>query len=74
MNEKLTNLCLEAQIRLRSFWEDFKTEEKGAAEIVAIILIIVVVIAMVVIFRDRIETIIEGVFDDADTFVGETVP
>ena len=66
MNEALLKAWIGAQIRLRNFWEDLKSEENGAVEIIAMILIIVVVIAMVTIFKDRIKTIIENVFGQAD--------
>jgi|GEM_PF-1234592 hypothetical protein len=69
MNEALLKAWIRAQIRLRNFWEDLKSEENGAVEIIAMILIIVVVIAMVTIFKDRIKTIIENVFGQADDAV-----
>ena len=69
MNEALIKAWIGAQIRLRNFWEDLKSEENGAVEIIAMILIIVVVIAMVTIFKDRIKTIIENVFGQADDAV-----
>ena len=69
MNEALLKAWIGAQIRLRNFWDDLKSEENGAVEIIAMILIIVVVIAMVTIFKDRIKTIIENVFGQADDAV-----
>ncbi len=69
MNEALLKAWIGAQIRLRNFWDDLKSEENGAVEIIAMILIIVVVIAMVTIFRGRIKTIIESVFGQADKAV-----
>ena len=69
MNEALLKAWIGAQLRLRNFWEDLKSEENGAVEIIAMILIIVVVIAMVTIFKDRIKTIIENVFGQADDAV-----
>lgn len=69
MSDKLMKAWIGAQIRLQNFWEDFKSEEKGAAEIVAIILIIVIVIALVAIFKDRIKTVIENTFNIVDDSV-----
>lgn len=66
MNEVLLKAWIGAQIRWRNFWEDFKTEEKGAVEIITMILIIVVVIAVVAIFKDRIVEVIKNVFDKTD--------
>ena len=50
MREKMDFLWLKATSKMRNFWEDFKHEEKGAAEIVAIIMIIVIVVAVAFIF------------------------
>lgn len=68
MNERLTGLWIGAQIRLRKFWEELRTEEAGVAEIVAIILVVAVVIAMVIIFRGKIESLITDTFTEADSF------
>ena len=66
---KMDMLWIGAKARIHNFWEDFKTEEKGAAEIVAIILIIVVVIGLAVIFKDKIELLLDNVMGQADNFV-----
>ena len=60
MLEMLNKMWIGATCRLHNFVEDFKHEEKGAAEIVAIILVIVVV------FRERIMDLVSNTFDDAD--------
>ncbi len=62
----LDRMWIGAKCRMHNFFENFKNEEKGAAEIVAIILVIVVVIAVVAIFRDRIKSLVNSTFDDAD--------
>lgn len=69
MREKMDFLWLKATSKMRSFWEDFKHEEKGAAEIVAIILIIVVIVVIVAVFRDRIKEVVNNAFDSADNFI-----
>lgn len=66
MLEMLNKMWIGAACRLHNFVEDFKHEEKGAAEIVAIILVIVVVIAVVVVFREKIMDLIEKTFIKAD--------
>lgn len=68
MMKKIDRMWIGIQSRMRNFWEDFKTEEKGAAEIVAIILVIVVVIAAAVIFKDKIVEIVENVMNRATEF------
>ena len=69
MMRKMDMLWIGAKARLHNFWEDFKTEDKGAAEIVAIILIIVVVIALAVVFKDKISELLDKVMGQADSFV-----
>lgn len=69
MNEVLSKAWIGAQIRMRKFFEDLKSEEKGAVEIITMILIVVVVIAIVAIFRDRIKSVVEAVFDKTDESV-----
>ena len=66
MFDMLDKMLIGAKYRLHNFVEDFKHEEKGAAEIVAIILVIVVVIAVVVVFRNRIMDLVKTTFDDAE--------
>ena len=56
MLEMLNKMWIGATCRLHNFVEDFKHEEKGAAEIVAII----------VVFRERIMDLVSNTFDDAD--------
>ena len=63
MTRKLNLLWISAENKIRSLVEDFKTEEAGAAEIVAIILIIVAVIAAAAIFNDRIVELVNNIFD-----------
>ena len=62
MNDALLKLWIGAQIRVRNFWEDLKSEEKGAVEIITMLLIVVVVIALVALFRDKIKALIDTVF------------
>ena len=62
MTRKLNLLWISAENKIRSLVEDFKTEEAGAAEIVAIILIIVAVIAAAI-FKDRIVELVNNIFD-----------
>ena len=68
---KMDMLWIGAKTRIHNFWEDFKTEEKGAAEIVAILLVIaaVVVIALAVVFKDKISELLDKVMGQADSFV-----
>lgn len=73
MREKMDFLWLKATSKMRSFWEDFKHEEKGAAEIVAIVLIIVVVVAVAFIFREKIMQMVKGTMKQATDFTDTTI-
>ena len=67
-------LWIGAKTRIHNFWEDFKTEEKGAAEIVAILLVILAIVAVVVIFRDQLKALINGVFGEVGDKSGIDLP
>lgn len=66
MTEMLDKLWIGAKCRLNSFVEDFKHEEKGAAEIVAILLVIVVLIVVVAVFKDKLKSLVDNVFKGAE--------
>lgn len=71
---KMDMLWIGAKARIHNFWEDFKTEEKGAAEIVAILLVILAIVAVVVIFRDQLKALINGVFGEVGDKSGIDLP
>ena len=60
MMRKMDMLWIGAKARIHNFWEDFKTEEKGAAEIVAVI------------FKEKIIPIVEKVLGQAEKFAEPT--
>ena len=63
MTGKFDLLWISTRNRVHNFVEDFKSEETGAAEIVAIILIIVAVIAAAGLFKERIVDLVTQIFD-----------
>lgn len=69
MRDALTKLWISTQFKWNNFREDFKSEEKGAVEIITIVLIVVVVIALAVIFKTRLTTLLGNVFNKTDTAV-----
>lgn len=71
MTGKLDLLWIGAKNRIRNLVEDFKTEEAGAAEIVAIILIIVVVVGVAAVFKTQIGKGVENALKQFTDFVGE---
>ena len=74
MMRKMDMLWIGAKTRIHNFWEDFKTEEKGAAEIVAILLVFLAIVAVVVIFRDQLKALINGVFGEVGDKSGIDLP
>lgn len=74
MMRKMDMLWIGAKNCIHNFWEDFKTEEKGAAEIVAILLVILAIVAVVVIFRDQLKALINGVFGEVGDKSGIDLP
>lgn len=74
MMRKMDMLWIGAKTRIHNFWEDFKTEEKGAAEIVAILLVILAIVAVVVIFRGQLKALINGVFGEVGDKSGIDLP
>lgn len=74
MMRKMDMLWIGAKNRIHNFWEDFKTEEKGAAEIVAILLVILAIVAVVVIFREQLKALINGVFGEVGEKSGIELP
>lgn len=71
MTGKLDLFWISARNKISNFLEDFKTEETGAAEIVAIILIIVAVIAAAAIFQDKIKLLVEKVWSGINMETGK---
>ena len=61
------NYFLRTFLMRKQLIKDFIKDEKGETNIVAIILIIVIVIGLVVIFKDRISSLIENLFDKIDS-------
>lgn len=66
MNEALLKAWIGAQIRLRNFWDDLKSEENGAVEIITMILIVVIVVAVLAVFRERIGQLIDKIFNNTE--------
>lgn len=70
MTGKLDLLWIGTKNRIRSFVENFKTEEVGAAEIVAILLIIVVVVGVAAVFKEQLGKGVEATLKKFTDFVG----
>lgn len=62
MTGKFDLLWIGTKNKISSLVEDFKTEEAGAAEIVAIILIIVAVIAAAGLFKTQLTDLVTNIF------------
>lgn len=46
--------------------KSFQKEERGAVDIMAVVILIAIAIALAIIFKERIKTIIENLFDNMD--------
>lgn len=70
----MREMCLKAmmlmQLKMMGLLEDFRNEEKGASEIVAIILIIVVIIAVAAIFKTQLIGAMNSVMAKLTEFIG----
>ena len=62
MTRKLNLLWISAGNKIRNFVEEFKNEEEGIAEIVAIVLIILIVVGVAATFYTNIGKVVEKVF------------
>lgn len=54
---------IKLQTKMRNFAEDFKKEERGASDIVAILLIILVVVAIAFVFKEQLGKLVTNVFN-----------
>ena len=54
---------IKLQTKMRNFAEDFKKEERGASDIVAILLIILVVVAIAFVFKKQLGNLVNNVFE-----------
>ena len=57
---------IKLQTKMRNFAEDFKKEERGASDIVAVLLIILVVVAVAFVFRKQLINLVDNVFKAID--------
>ena len=57
---------IKLQTKMRNFAEDFKKEERGASDIVAVLLIILVVVAVAFIFKKQLINLVNQVFTSID--------
>ena len=69
MTRKLNLLWISAGNKIRNFVEEFKNEEEGIAEIVAIVLIILIVVGVAATFNTNIGTVVKNVFAKLTNFV-----
>ena len=69
MTRKLNLLWISAGNKIRNFVEEFKNEEEGIAEIVAIVLIILIVVGVAATFNANIGNVVENVFGKLTNFV-----
>ena len=61
---------IKLQTKMRNFAEDFKKEERGASDMVAVLLIILIVVAVATIFRKQLTNLVNLVFAKVNEFTG----
>lgn len=61
MKDIVMKFVLNIKNRISGFFEDFNNDDRGIG-VVEVVLILVVLIGLVVIFRDQLTTIINGIF------------
>lgn len=61
---------IKLQTKMRNFAEDFKKEERGASDMVAVLLIILIVVAVATIFRKQLTNLVNLVFNKVNEFTG----
>ena len=70
MQEKLLGMYIMMQMKMAGLIEDFRNDERGASDIVAIIMVINVVIAVAAIFRQQLQRVITDAFGKVSEFIG----
>lgn len=71
MQEKILKMYIMMQLKMAGLIEEFREEERGDANMVAVVLLIVIVIAVAVVFRETITQVAETVMGRLSEFVGE---
>lgn len=69
---KMDLMLLNSQTRLRRFLDDFKAEEKGASDMVAIMVVIVIIIAVAGVFNEQLKQAVTDVFSKLTNFINST--
>lgn len=72
MFQVMDSILLNCQRKLLEYLENFKQEEKGASDIVAIMVIIVVIIAIAAIFKEQLTNAVTKVFEKLTNFIDTT--
>ena len=61
MKEKLMDNAAKAMLKVMTAWDDFKNEERGASEMVAVVVLIVIILAVAIVFKDQLINIVNSV-------------
>ena len=69
MLNKLGQALIVLKLRIKNTSNRLWHEEKGGTEIVAILLIIIILVALAVIFKDKLLTLINDLFEKISTDV-----
>lgn len=66
----MRELMFQAMMQAKQAFRRFRSEERGASDMVAVIVLIVIIIAVAAIFRDELVRIVTGVMGNLGNTVG----
>lgn len=66
----MRELMFQAMMQAKQAFRRFRSEERGASDMVAVIVLIVIIIAVAAIFREELVRIVSGVMDNLGNTVG----
>ena len=70
IREKIMNKAAKKIVEAMGLWEEFKNEEKGASEMVAVVALIVIILAVAIIFKDQLINIVNAVGNKVISWIG----
>ena len=70
VREKIMDMAAKMTLKAMTAWENFKNEEKGASEMVAVVALIVIILAVAIIFKDQLINIVNSVGKKVIAWIG----
>ncbi len=70
IREKVMDEAAKKVVEAMRLWEEFKNEEKGASEMVAVVALIVIILAVAIIFKNQLINIVNAVGNKVISWIG----